>query len=331
MTATGHGEPPARATAAGDRPTTREADARRTTTAGGARPATTDSSARPATTDTGTRPAATDSSSRPTTAHTNTRPTTQPPSADRRRLRGRLRTAAWLVPLAVVTVLVTARALTAYVPPDLHTSRVPLRGELHYALLVAHIATATIAVLTGLAQSWPWLRRRSPAAHRWTGRAYFFAGVFPSALVGIPVIGLTPLGLSNQASLAVLDALWLLTGIAGYRAARQRRYADHRVWMVRNYALTLVAITSRLIQPLFEHLVAAQLADPVSYAGDALAAGHDIAGATAWTALVLQLIAAECLLRRRAGQAARRRTTPTAPPRRAQPSAPTPVTPDVSV
>ncbi|MGA5565558.1 DUF2306 domain-containing protein [Streptomyces platensis] len=226
----------------------------------------------------------------------------------------RLRTAAWLLPLAVVTVLVTARALAAYVPPDLHTSRVPLRGELHYALLVAHIATATVAVLTGLAQSWPWLRRRSPAAHRWTGRAYFFAGVFPSALVGIPVIGLTPLGLSNQASLAVLDALWLLTGLAGYRAARQRRYADHRVWMIRNYALTLVAITSRLIQPLFEHLVAAQLADPLSYAGDVLAAGHDIAGATAWTALVLQLIAAEYVLRRRTGQAARRRTTRTAHP-----------------
>ncbi|MGW8973128.1 DUF2306 domain-containing protein [Streptomyces platensis] len=294
MTATGHGDPPARATADGDRPTTTEADAR------------------PTTTDTGTRPA------------------TRPPSTARRRLRGRLRTAAWLVPLAVVTVVVTARALTAYVPPDLHTSRVPLRGELHYALLVAHIATATVAVLTGLAQSWPWLRRRSPAAHRWTGRAYFFAGVFPSALVGIPVIGLTPLGLSNQASLAVLDALWLLTGIAGYRAARQRRYADHRVWMIRNYALTLVAITSRLIQPLFEHLVAAQLTDPVSYAGDTLAAGHDIAGATAWTALVLQLIAAEYVLRRRAGQTARRRATRTAPPRRAQPSARTPVTPDVS-
>ncbi|WP_405839431.1 DUF2306 domain-containing protein [Streptomyces platensis] len=294
MTATGHGEPPARATADGDRPTTTEADAR------------------PTTTDTGTRPA------------------TRPPSAARRRLRGRLRTAAWLLPLAVVTVLVTARALTAYVPPDLHTSRVPLRGELHYALLVAHIATATVAVLTGLAQSWPWLRRRSPAAHRWTGRAYFFAGVFPSALVGIPVIGLTPLGLSNQASLAVLDALWLFTGIAGYRAARQRRYADHRVWMIRNYALTLVAITSRLIQPLFEHLVAAQITDPVSYAGDTLAAGHDIAGATAWTALVLQLIAAEYVLGRRAGQAARRRATRTARPRRTQPSAPTPVTPDLS-
>ncbi|UKY51090.1 DUF2306 domain-containing protein [Streptomyces inhibens] len=230
----------------------------------------------------------------------------------------RLRTAAWLLPLTAATVLVTCQALTAYVPPDLHTSRIPPRSDLHFALLVAHIFTAAIAVLTGLAQSWPWLRRRHPAAHRWTGRAYFFAGVFPSALVGIPVVYFTPLGLSNQLSLGVLDVLWTLTGIAGYRAARpqaltsrgepHRRYADHRVWMIRNYSLTLVAITSRLIQPLVEHLVAAQLSDPVSYAGNPLAATHDIASTTSWTALVLNLIAAEYLVQRHTRTAARRRT-----------------------
>lgn len=268
MTSTTHGEPPARAAADGDRH---------------------------ATTGTGNRPDTTGTGNRPDT-------TTTSPAARR---RSRLRTAAWLLPLAVVTVLVTAQALAASVPPDLHTSRVPPRSALHFGLLGAHIVTAAVAVLTGLAQSWPWLRRRHPAAHRWTGRAYFFAGVFPSALVGIPVIHFTPLGLSNQASLAVLDALWLLTGLAGYRAARQRRYADHRVWMIRNYALTLVAITSRLIQPLIEHLVAAQLTDPVSYAGDTLAAGHDIAGATSWSALVLHLLAAEYLLQRRGRPTAR--------------------------
>lgn len=74
--------------------------------------------------------------------------------------------------------------------------------------------------------------------------------------------------------------------------------------MIRNYALTLVAITSRLIQPLIEHLVAAQLTDPVSYAGDTLAAGHDIA-ATSWSALVLHLLAAEYLLQRRGRPTAR--------------------------
>ncbi|WAT98206.1 hypothetical protein [Streptomyces nigrescens] len=54
-----------------------------------------------------------------------------------------------------------------------------------------------------------------------------------------------------------------------------------------------------------EHLMAAQLTAPVSYAGDTLAAGHDIAGATSWSALVLHLLAAEYLLQRRGRPAAR--------------------------
>ncbi|MFJ9851521.1 DUF2306 domain-containing protein [Streptomyces sp. NPDC101150] len=221
-----------------------------------------------------------------------------PPGPPASRLRSRRRGAWWLIPMAAVIVLVTAQALSAYVPPDLHTSRVPPRSQLHYALLLAHIATATVAVLTGVAQFWPWLRRRHPAAHRWTGRAYFFAGVFPSALVGLPVVYFAPTGMSNELALAVLDILWIITGIAGYRTARQRRYADHRVWMIRNFALTLVAITSRLIQPLLEHLAAVQLSDPVSYAGDQLTAAHDIASGTAWMALVLNLIAAEYVIQR---------------------------------
>ncbi|MFI1204050.1 DUF2306 domain-containing protein [Streptomyces sp. NPDC020883] len=217
-------------------------------------------------------------------------------SAPRRRPA---RTARWLVPLAAISLLVTAQAVSAYVPPDLHTSRVPPRSELHYVLLVAHIFTAAVAVVTGLAQCWPWLRRRHPAVHRWTGRVYFFGGVFPSALIGIPVVCYVPLGLSNQLSLGVLDVLWIVTGVAGYRAALRRRYADHRVWMIRNMALTLVALTSRIVQPLVEHLVAAQAGDPVAYAGDPLAAGHDIASTSSWGALVLNLIAAEYLIQRR--------------------------------
>ncbi|MEU9111903.1 DUF2306 domain-containing protein [Streptomyces sp. NPDC048483] len=228
-----------------------------------------------------------------------------PPGPATPRPRPRRRAAWWLLPMAAVIILVTARALSAYVPPDLHTSRVPPRSELHYALLLAHIFTATVAVLTGIAQFWPWLRRHHPAVHRRIGRTYFFAGVFPSAVIGIPVALLAPTGLSNELALLVLDILWIITALAGYRTACRRRYADHRTWMIRNFALTLVAITSRLLQPAIEYLTAAQLPDPVSYAGNQLTASHDIASATAWLGLVLNLIAAEYLIQRRGKRATR--------------------------
>src|SRR5690606_472510 len=64
--------------------------------------------------------------------------------------------------------------------------------------------------------------RRIRPLHRWIGRAYLFAGVFPSAV----------------------------TAVLAYRAARQHRYAEHARFMVRNFALTCAAITFRIWLPL---------------------------------------------------------------------------------
>ena len=43
----------------------------------------------------------------------------------------------------------------------------------------------------------------------------------------------------------MLGLLWLVTGLAGYRAARQRRFADHRRWMLRSVALTWSIVANR--------------------------------------------------------------------------------------
>ncbi|MGK5545027.1 DUF2306 domain-containing protein [Streptomyces sp. URMC 127] len=210
----------------------------------------------------------------------------------------------WLITMTGLSLVVTALAIRVYLPPDMDTSRVPPRSDLHYALLVGHIFTGAVAALLGPLQFWPRLRARRPRLHRWTGRAYFFAGVFPSILFAVPVVWFAPVGFSNQAALGTLDVLWAVTGVAAYRAARQRRYADHRLWMIRNFSMTFVAISSRVIQPFVEHAVAAQAEDPLAYGGDPLAATHDVASASAWLALVLSLIAAETWIRHRYGRRA---------------------------
>ena len=92
---------------------------------------------------------------------------------------------AWgVLALSVTMLVMVVYLLSAYVPPNINTSRIPItHGALQYGLLVAHIFTAAVATVTGLAQLWPWLRRKYPVAHRWTGRAYFFLGVFPSSVL----------------------------------------------------------------------------------------------------------------------------------------------------
>ncbi len=202
--------------------------------------------------------------------------------------------------LAVATVGMVWFLLSAYVPPVMKTSRIPPRSELHYVLLVAHIATAAIAAVAGTAQFWPWLRRRFPVVHRWTGRAYFFLGVFPSAVLAVPVTVLAPFGAANQAALATLDVLWVLTAVAGYRAVRQRRFADHRRWMIRNFALIWGSLASRFWTPLLLLAIAPQESSMV-YRGDATAILHDIASGSAWLGLISSLLIAEYYLQRRYG------------------------------
>lgn len=215
--------------------------------------------------------------------------------------RPRRRRAWWLLLFATPWLLILAYMLSAYLPPDIRTSRVAMNGDqLHYWLLVAHIGTAAVATVAGLPQFWPWLRTNHPRIHRWTGRVYLFAGVFPSMVLAIPVAALSPLGFGNMSALFTLDLLWIITAVAAYRAARQRRFAQHRVWMIRNYAMIVASIVSRVWTPIAVFAVLAQ-ADGPSYHNDQLAITHDIASAGAWLALASAALVAEWWIQRRYG------------------------------
>jgi uncharacterized membrane protein len=135
-----------------------------------------------------------------------------------------------------------------YLSLDIADSRLDVRGELHYAVLVGHILTATVALVVGPLQFMPTIRARR-RVHRTLGRVYLFAGVLPSALAAIPVAAWSG-RVVTQVGLTTAAVLWLLTGGLAYRAARRRDIVGHRAWMMRNYALTFLAVTSRVLVPL---------------------------------------------------------------------------------
>jgi hypothetical protein len=121
-------------------------------------------------------------------------------------------------------------------------------------------------------------------------------------VLAIPVIMMAPFGISNQASLVVLDALWMITAVAGYRSARRRRFADHRKWMIRNYALTFASIASRFWTPIVAIAMVPEMSG-VGYQGDSTGIGalHDVASASAWLGLVVTMVVVEGYLQRRYG------------------------------
>lgn len=103
----------------------------------------------------------------------------------------------------------------------------------HAALTSAHTVPALLFVVLGPLQFMPTLRTRHPRLHRWTGRIVLTAGITcgVTALVMVPQLAI---GGINETAASTLFALLFLFSLAkGYLAARGRRFATHREWMIR--------------------------------------------------------------------------------------------------
>lgn len=202
--------------------------------------------------------------------------------------------------LIFLVAVVFAAVLTfPYLTLDIGTSRVDVSGTLHYGVLVAHIFTATVALVLGPLQFMPRVRARRKL-HRALGRTYLLAGVLPSALAAIPVAVWSGSALTRT-GLITASVLWLITGGLAFRGARRHDFDAHRAWMTRNYALTFLAVTSRVLVPL---LLLAQIpfggGDPASI-GERAPSMIPVGQTLGW---IVNLLVAEIVIRR--GRAANR-------------------------
>ncbi|WP_035736640.1 DUF2306 domain-containing protein [Glycomyces arizonensis] len=206
----------------------------------------------------------------------------------------------WIVPLFAVAVLFVALRLPSYLSFDTGDALVELQEdfpETHYLLLSGHIAFGSIALLTCSMQVWPWLRKAHPRIHRASGRLYVFAGVVPSGILAGVVSVVSVVGPPGKIGNLMLTALWFWTTFAGLRAARQRRFKDHRRWMVRSFALCFSIVANRLWIGI---LVMALLPFVDGYyAGDTEAMFADVAVASIWISWIVNLMIAQWWLDRR--------------------------------
>src|SRR5262249_10580261 len=100
--------------------------------------------------------------------------------------------------------------------------------------LLLHLSLVTVVMLGGVGQLAPAVRRRWPAFHRWTGRAYLASVVIMS--VGGLYLNVTrePIGTPAQNLATRINAL-LIIGFAAMalHRARARRIDLHRRWALR--------------------------------------------------------------------------------------------------
>jgi len=149
----------------------------------------------------------------------------------------------WTVML-VFSFMIAAYGLVYFVrvPGDEHFLRyiVPLR---------LHIAGGMGALLAGPWQFSDRLRSRALSFHRWLGRFYLLA-VGLGSIAGFAMACVSKEGLPTHLGFGILAVLWFITGLQAYRKVRARDISAHRRWMVRNYALSLAAVTLRIELPL---------------------------------------------------------------------------------
>ncbi len=202
-----------------------------------------------------------------------------------------------MVPLALVAVGFVIYAVPPYLGLDPARARLqPMPDSpVFYPLLVTHIFLGSVALLTACLQVWPWLRRRRPQVHRWSGRIYVAVTV-PAALCVIVIAPMTLYGPNQRVANTMLGLLWLITTLAGYRAVRQRRFADHRAWMLRSVALAFSIVANRFwLVAIFVVFI------PEIYQGAEISSAQldQAVGLASWLSWVVNLLAVEWWLHRR--------------------------------
>lgn len=152
----------------------------------------------------------------------------------------------------------------------------------HLPTIVTHLIGGSIMLLAGAIALRIGVTRRWMAWHKWAGYTYLATGA-AAALSGIIASFGTPhaIGLSTF----TLGLVWLAAAALGLRAVLNRRFDQHRAWMIRSYTVAWSSIIFRL----WTHLLPASWQFPLT---DML-----------WTSWVVPLFLAEVLLQWRAGAA----------------------------
>src|SRR5687767_6757317 len=115
--------------------------------------------------------------------------------------------------------------------------------------LLIHTTFGPLALLLGLVNLLPAMRKRRWALHRLIGRIYLASGV-TLGLAGGYLALFAAGGPVARLGFFVLAVATLGTLAGGYVNIRRRDVTRHREWMLRSYALIFAAVTLRIWLPI---------------------------------------------------------------------------------
>lgn len=140
-----------------------------------------------------------------------------------------------------------------YVPVDFDVAFLRIKqdviGKIHYQIaFFTHVYSSIFVLLIGLVQFSNTLRNRFTKVHRLLGKSYLVLITALAAPSGLIIGYYANGGIIAQIGFMLLSLLWYYFTYKAIAAAVQRKFDKHRVFMMRSFALTLSAISLRLLK-----------------------------------------------------------------------------------
>lgn len=154
--------------------------------------------------------------------------------------------------LALVLIFaVVAYALAHFVPafPSGFLKSKPTDNIFWRVVFFTHVGLGATALALGPFQFWRKFRNRRLNLHRQLGKVYV-AAILVASVCAFCAAWFASTGWVAAVGFASLAAAWFYTTLRAYQAIRARKLKVHEQWMYRSYAVTLSAVTLRIILPL---------------------------------------------------------------------------------
>lgn len=110
-----------------------------------------------------------------------------------------------------------------------------------------HILFSIFSLAAGLTQFSNYILKKHKKLHRYVGYAYVIDVLLLAGPSGL-IMGFYANGtVWAKCSFVILAVFWIIFTAIAYKKAIDKDFVAHRKWMIRSYALTLSAITLRLL------------------------------------------------------------------------------------
>ncbi|MGZ6039710.1 MAG: DUF2306 domain-containing protein, partial [Phenylobacterium sp.] len=141
---------------------------------------------------------------------------------------------------AVSSVLIALISYRYFVP-SIPAPPSIIGNEMAHPWLWVHAGLGATSLLLGPWQFLPRLRLKRPRIHRWIGRIYIFCAIV-GGIAGLLLASGSTAGPIARAGFGLLAIVSVGLAANGLRLAMTGRYAEHREWMVRSFAVIFGAV-----------------------------------------------------------------------------------------